>query len=126
MTTGPWDPPQEVKARPGRVTDSHTSFKFEAELLGGHVHVKVRAATRHPSVQVDHSRGLCGTLVMAPEEWLLLRRALRSMRLDGPLWMLKDGSGRLVAQAGPLVSDHDGQNWVDIEGWPEDVQMERS
>lgn len=107
------------------VVDTHTSFLFDAELLGGHVHVKVRAATRVPSVEVDHSRGLCGTLVMSPVEWLLLRAALECVDVDHPSLVQLDGA-RLCAPAGMSgLVDRDGfaespgQQFIEIVGCPE-------
>ena len=61
--------PQELRDNPGRVADRHVAFRFEWQLQGGHVHIKVRAASRHLSAQVNHSRGLCGELTMTPDEW---------------------------------------------------------
>lgn len=119
MTAQPWDPPREVARNPGRVADTHTSILFDARMDGGHVRVKVRAATRGLTVQVDHSRALCGELVMKPEEWLLLRAVLAEAETPGPLWMLRDNRGRLVAGAGPDVSYHDQQQFIEIQGWPE-------
>lgn len=87
--------------------------------MGGHVHVKVRAASRNPSVQVDHSRGLCGELVMEPGEWLLLRAALEDSGLPPWLWTLEDHRAKLHAPAGPHVSLHAGQQFIEMSGWPE-------
>lgn len=112
----PWTPPDDMPI--GRGPDSHTSFKFEAELIGGHVHVKVRAGTRHPSVQVDHSRGLCGELVMSPGEWLLFRAMLDLARTPNPLWLM-DRGGKYLAPAGPPWSFHDDQRFIEVEGWPD-------
>lgn len=95
----------------------HTSFLFDAELIGGHVHVKVRAATRIPSAQVDHSRGLCGTLVMEPAEWLLLRETF--IRTADQFFMVReDERNAVVVGAGPM-SFHDGQQFIELAGWPE-------
>ena len=114
----PWEPPADMPGR-DRAPDLHVSIKFEAELLGAHVHIKVRAAHRIPSVQVDHSRGLCGELTMAPEEWLLLRAALLAMPLPEPLWLTVRNMARKVGPACPEFSDHEGQQFIEIEGWPE-------
>lgn len=108
-----------------RDPDRHVSFLWEARLEGGHVHVKVRAASRHPSVQVNHSRGLAGELVLRPDEWLLLERALRHAnectmaRSSEPRLRYWDGSfGQCVAPAGfgyePEGPDHDGQVFMEI------------
>ncbi len=123
MTFEEWTPPYDMPGQ-DRAPDKHVSVLFEAELRGGHVHVKVRAATRHPSVQVDHSRGLCGELVFAPAEWLLLHHALRDAPRSVEAYLMEradNGSGRAVklAGAGPDVSDHDGQQFIELKGWPE-------
>lgn len=95
-----WEPPQEIRDNPGRIADRHVSFLFEAEQIGGHVHVKVRAASRVLSVQVNQSRGLCGELTMAPEEWLLLRKALEGAEAPGPTWVEDGGRASIIIGAG--------------------------
>lgn len=120
MTTS-WTPPPDMPVNLDRAKGQakHVSFKFEAELLGGHVHVKVRAATRHTSVQVDHSRGLCGELVMAPGEWLLFRHTLLTAYEHEPVWVRDGGRAQVFVPAGPDYSYHDGQRFIKITGWPE-------
>jgi hypothetical protein len=56
-----------------------TSWKFEADKRGAHVHVKVRSG-RQP-----HSRGLCGKLVMREDEWPDFRDAMRAGLRGGEL-----------------------------------------
>lgn len=108
-----------------RGPDLHVSLLFEARLEGGHVHVKVRAAARHPSVQVNHSRGLSGELVFRPEEWLMLRAILEAGAACADDWTnadlpraFFDGRGKVLAPAGigyePAGPDHDGQRVVEF------------
>lgn len=117
-----WFRPADMRDGP---PDKHVSVLFEAELIGAHVHVRVRAATRHPSVQVDHSRGLCGELVFVPAEWLLLHHALRAIGAHPPEAYLVErrdgGHGRVtkIAGAGPEASEHDDQQFIELKGWPE-------
>jgi len=119
-----WDPPLEVREHPGRIADRHISFLFEAEQVGSHVHVKVRAASRVLSVQVNHSRGLCGELTMTPEEWLLLRKALESAETPGPAWIKDGGRGCIIIGAGhpaleaceppEIETDHEAHRFIEI------------
>lgn len=97
----PWDAPADLPDW-DRQPDEHVSFLFEARQVGGHVHVKVRAAHRHPSVQVNHSRGLCGELTFAPEEWALLSQVLADAEPPEPAYFETDhkGAERVVKLAG--------------------------
>ena len=116
------EPPREVRGKPGDVPryDRHVSTLWEARLEGGHVKVKVRAANRDPSVQVDHSRGLCGELTFDPAEWLVLRKAL----LEVAGWYIDEWyvderhHWRHVAGAGDGISDHEDQRMIEVKGWP--------
>lgn len=59
------------------------SFLFDAETRGGHVHVSVRVGP------AGHDRALCGSLIMEPDEWALLRRVVETGRQAigvGPDW----------------------------------------
>jgi hypothetical protein len=102
-------------------TARHVSFLFEYRLEGAHIHVKVRSASRHLGAQVNHSRGLCGELVMSNEEWVMLRKALAAAPLPGPVWTRSTPAGRqfLCAPAGhpdlaEFETDHDEQHFVEF------------
>lgn len=120
-----WTPPAEVLENPGRIADKHTAFLFEAEYVGAHVHVKVRAATRILSAQVNHSRGLCGELVMAPAEWVLFKKALEGAPTPGPTWVRDGASAMIYIGAGhpaledcvppEVETDHDQQRFITID-----------
>lgn len=115
-----WDCPPDLPMDENRPpADKHTSFLFEAELVGGHVHVKVRAATRGHSVQVDHSRALCGSLIMWPEEWFLLRQVLERAETPDPQWV-DDEHGHVFRIAGAGCFDlvgfeHTNQRFIEIQ-----------
>lgn len=113
--------PQGLRDNPGRVADRHVSFVFEPRLEGNHIHVKVRSASRIPSVQVDNSRGLAGELVLSPGEWELLATALGSIETPGPTWFLDrpTHSLGLVCGAGHpdlAEEEHPGQRFVEVRG----------
>jgi hypothetical protein len=116
-----WNPPPDMEGI-DREPDLHVSVVFEAELIGGHVHVTVRAAARDPSVQVDHSRGGAGKLVFRPEEWAMLSAALSSIKEPAPIWLAVNHGGltraKKIAPAG-VASLHQGQQFIELKGWPE-------
>lgn len=125
MTILPWEPPPNT---PGadRPPDLHVGFLFDAVLLGGHVHVKVRAATRRPETNVNEDRPGCGTLIMDPGEWLLLRDALAGAARPAPTWLIDPGgvAGTIlhaakIGPAGPDVSADPAQQFIEIAGWPD-------
>lgn len=91
MVIKPWVSPTDLPGQ-DHAPHFHVSFLFEARQLGGHVHVKVRAAHRIPSVQVNHSRGLCGELTMAPEEWAMFKAALEQVVPVEPCEFVDDGT----------------------------------
>ena len=103
-----------------QLADEHVSFRFEAELIGGHVHVKVRASHRHPSVQADHARGLCGELVMAPEEWVVWRRAIDRLNDDPPILglYLFNGRSKRIAPAPARYLTHGPTAQPGDDPWP--------
>jgi hypothetical protein len=118
--TPPADLPQDVN-RPA--VDRHTSFLFEAQQMGKHVHVKVRAATRGHDLHADHSRALLGTLAMLPEEWFLLRSVLEAADTPGPQWV-DDEVGRVFIIAGAgcleLGEDHAAERFIEtVTRWSE-------
>jgi hypothetical protein len=95
------------------------SFLFEPRLEGAHVHVKVRSASRDPSVQVDHSRGLAGELVFSPDEWHMLRLGLLSVDTPGPTWLRDEVHQRLSIVAGAGCDElegieHPGQRFIEV------------
>lgn len=51
--------------------DLYVNFKLEPRLVGGHVHVKVRAKACAVELVSHQSRGLCGELVMTQDEWAM-------------------------------------------------------
>lgn len=106
-----------------REVDRHVSIKFESELIGGHVHITVRSACRHPSVQVNHSRGNCGKLVMDPESAALFHEFVTSSDFNEtqPQWVAR---GDLVLKIGPAgwthsTVDANEQKFIEWEGWPQ-------
>lgn len=89
-----------------RAVDRHVAFLFEWQTKGAHVHVKVRAASRHPSVQVNHSRGLSGELVFARDEWILFREVLERAATPGPTMFVDGDRLTVIAGAGhPALVD---------------------
>lgn len=72
------------------------SLSFEPHLIGGHCHVKVRAGQ-------PGSRGLCGELIMRPDEWALLEA------------LLEAGEG--VRDVHPALIGL-RRDWEDFDWWP--------